>query len=149
MSELRTYEEKLSDVQIQTLIRTAIAQLSYAYTPYSNFQVGAALLAKNGKVYGGCNIENAAYGPSNCAERTAFFKAVSEGVKEFDAICIVGGKDGVLETYTSPCGVCRQVMMEFCSPEDFWIILAVNEKDYKVFRLKELLPMGFGPGNLI
>ena len=144
MSELRTYEEKLSDVQIQTLIRTAIAQLSYAYTPYSNFRVGAALLAKNGKVY-----ENAAYGPSNCAERTAFFKAVSEGVKEFDAICIVGGKDGVLETYTSPCGVCRQVMMEFCSPEDFWIILAVNEKDYKVFRLKELLPMGFGPGNLI
>ena len=95
MSELRTYEEKLSDVQIQTLIRTAIAQLSYAYTPYSNFRVGAALLAKNGKVYGGCNIENAAYGPSNCAERTAFFKAVSEGVKEFDAICIVGGKDGV------------------------------------------------------
>ncbi len=149
MSELRTYEEKLSDVQIQTLIRTAIAQLSYAYTPYSNFRVGAALLAKNGKVYGGCNIENAAYGPSNCAERTAFFKAVSEGVKEFDAICIVGGKDGVLETYTSPCGVCRQVMMEFCSPEDFWIILAVSEKDYKVFRLKELLPMGFGPGNLI
>ena len=149
MSELRTYEEKLSDDQIQTLIRTAIAHPSYAYTPYSNFRVGAALLAKNGKVYGGCNIENAAYGPSNCAERTAFFKAVSEGVKEFDAICIVGGKDGVLETYTSPCGVCRQVMMEFCSPEDFWIILAVNEKDYKVFRLKELLPMGFGPGNLI
>ena len=148
MSELRTYEEKLSDVQIQTLIRTAIAQLSYAYTPYSNFRVGAALLAKNGKVYGGCNIENAAYGPSNCAERTAFFKAVSEGVKEFDAICIVGGKDGVLETYTSPCGVCRQVMMEFCNPETFQIILAISKEEYKIFTLKELLPIGFGPENL-
>ena len=131
------------------LIQKALEARKNAYCPYSHFQVGAALLAGNGQVFSGCNIENAAYGPSNCAERTAFFKAVSEGVKEFDAICIVGGKDGVLETYTSPCGVCRQVMMEFCSPEDFWIILAVNEKDYKVFRLKELLPMGFGPGNLI
>ena len=134
---------------IEQLIDLAIKQLEFSYVPYSHFKVGAALLAKGGEIYTGCNIENAAYTPTNCAERTAFFKAVSEGVKEFDAICIVGGKDGVLETYTSPCGVCRQVMMEFCSPEDFWIILAVSEKDYKVFRLKELLPMGFGPGNLI
>ena len=101
------------------LIETAIEQLKYSYTPYSGFKVGAALLAKNGTVYTGCNIENAAYTPTNCAERTAFFKAVSEGVKEFDAICIVGGKDGVLTEYAPPCGVCRQVMMEFCDPEEF------------------------------
>ena len=101
------------------LIETAIEQLKYSYTPYSGFKVGAALLAKNGTVYTGCNIENAAYTPTNCAERTAFFKAVSEGVKEFDAICIVGGKNGVLTEYAPPCGVCRQVMMEFCDPEEF------------------------------
>lgn len=134
--------------QIQKMIETAIAQLAYSYVPYSGFRVGAALLAKNGTVYTGCNIENAAYTPSNCAERTAFFKAVSEGVKEFDAICIVGGQDGVLTGYTPPCGVCRQVMMEWCNPEEFDIILAVDTEHYQVFKLKELLPMGFGPGNL-
>lgn len=148
MNENRTDTGKLSDVQIKELIRTAIGQLAYSYTPYSHFRVGAALLGKNGKIYGGCNIENAAYTPTNCAERTAFFKAVSEGVHEFTAICIVGGKDGVLTAYTSPCGVCRQVMMEFCSPEDFLVILAISEEDYQIYRLKELLPMGFGPGNL-
>ncbi len=148
MNESGTNAGKLSDVQIKELIHTAIGQLAYSYTPYSDFRVGAALLAKNGKIYGGCNIENAAYTPTNCAERTAFFKAVSEGVREFEAICIVGGKDGILSKYTSPCGVCRQVMMEFCSPEDFQIILAVSEEDYQICQLKELLPMGFGPGNL-
>ena len=120
-------------------------QLDYSYVPYSHFHVGAALLAKNGTVYRGCNIENAAYTPSNCAERTAFFKAVSEGVKEFSAICVVGGMNG---EYTPPCGVCRQVMMEFCDPETFKIILATDTEHYQVFRLTELLPMGFGPGNL-
>ena len=90
--------------------------------------------------YGGCNIENAAYGPSNCAERTAFFKAVSEGERQFDAICIVGGKDGVLTEYAAPCGVCRQVMMEFCDPETFQIILATSREQYEVFTLRELLP---------
>ena len=103
------------------LIETAIEQLQYSYTPYSGFKVGAALLAKNGVIYTGCNIENAAYTPTNCAERTAFFKAVSEGVKEFEAICIVGGKEGILTEYAPPCGVCRQVMMEFCDPEEFEI----------------------------
>ena len=103
---------------INHLIDTAIHQLKYSYTPYSNFKVGAALLAKNGQVYTGCNIENAGYTATNCAERTAFFKAVSEGVKEFQAICVVGGKAGVLTEYTAPCGVCRQVMMEFCNPEE-------------------------------
>lgn len=138
----------MEKAQIQKMIETAIAQLAYSYVPYSGFRVGAALLAKNGTVYTGCNIENAAYTPSNCAERTAFFKAVSEGVKEFDAICIVGGQDGVLTGYTPPCGVCRQVMMEWCDPETFDIILAVDTEHYQVFKLKELLPMGFGPSNL-
>lgn len=133
---------------IEELIDRAMKQLNFSYSPYSGFQVGAALLTKDGKVYTGCNVENAAYGPSNCAERTAFFKAVSEGERQFQAICIVGGKGGVLTDYTSPCGVCRQVMMEFCEPEEFLIILAVSKKDYKIFKLKELFPMGFGPGNL-
>ena len=130
------------------LIETAIEQLKYSYTPYSGFKVGAALLAKNGTVYTGCNIENAAYTPSNCAERTAFFKAVSEGERKFSAICIVGGMNGIAVDYTAPCGVCRQVMMEFCQPETFQIILAVDEENYKVCSLWELFPFGFGPDNL-
>ena len=125
------------------LIEISIEQLKYSYTPYSGFKVGAALLAKNGSVYTGCNIENAAYTPTNCAERTAFFKAVSEGVKEFDAICIVGGKDGVLTEYAPPCGVCRQVMMEFCDPERFRIVLGKGDLSFREYTLKELLPLGF------
>ena len=132
----------------QMLIEKAIEQLQFSYTPYSNFKVGAALLAKNGTIYEGCNIESASYTPTNCAERTAFFKAVSEGVREFDAICIVGGKDGVLTEYAAPCGVCRQVMMEFCNPDTFQIILATSKEQYEIFTLKELLPLGFGPNNL-
>ncbi len=134
---------------IEEMIEIAIEQLAFSYTPYSDFRVGAALLTKEGKIYTGCNIENAAYGPTNCAERTAFFKAVSEGVKEFDAICIVGGNHGILTEYASPCGVCRQVMMEFCDPETFQVILAVSKEQYQVFTLKELLPLGFGPNNLV
>ena len=138
----------MTETKIQELIETAAAQLAFSYTPYSHFKVGAALLAKNGRVYTGCNIENAAYTPTNCAERTAIFKAVSEGVREFEAICIVGGPEGELLDYTPPCGVCRQVMMEFCSPGEFEIILAKGEEDYKIFKLRDLLPLGFGPGNL-
>lgn len=134
--------------QIQKMIDLAIEQLSFAYAPYSGFQVGAALLTKEGKMYTGCNIENAAYSSTNCAERTAFFKAVSEGERQFQAICIVGGKNGVLTDYTAPCGVCRQVMMEFCNPDSFQIILAKDRETYKMFSLRELLPMGFGPDNL-
>ena len=130
------------------LIQEAITAMQYSYTPYSHFRVGAALLTKSGKLYRGCNIENAAYTPTNCAERTAFFKAVSEGELEFEAICVVGGKDGKLEEYAPPCGVCRQVMMEFCDPETFRIILATDEVHYTEYTLKELLPLGFGPGNL-
>lgn len=132
----------------EEMIELAIKQLSYSYTPYSGFKVGAALLTKGGKFYTGCNIENAAYTPTNCAERTAFFKAVSEGEREFAAICIVGGKDGVLTEYAAPCGVCRQVMMEFCNLDTFQIILATSKEQYEIFTLKELLPLGFGPANL-
>lgn len=132
----------------EELVCLAVEAMAYAYTPYSGFRVGAALLTREGKVYQGCNIENAAYTPTNCAERTAFFKAVSEGQREFDAICIVGGKEGVLSSYTAPCGVCRQVMMEFCDPETFRVILAKDEEHWQEYRLRDLLPMGFGPDNL-
>ena len=134
--------------QIKKLIQSALVQRKYAYAPYSNFKVGASLLTKSGKIYTGCNIENAAYTPTNCAERTAFFKAVSEGEHEFLAICIVGGKEAEPTSYTAPCGVCRQVMMEFCEYETFPIILATSETEYTVMTLKEMLPLGFGPGNL-
>jgi len=132
----------------EELIQIATAQLKFSYAPYSDFRVGAALLAENGTIYTGCNIENAAYTPTNCAERTAFFKAVSEGVREFQAICIVGGKNGILTEYVAPCGVCRQVMMEFCNPRTFQIILAVSTEKYAVFSLDELFPLGFGSENL-
>lgn len=133
------------------LIAEAFDAQSRAYVPYSHFCVGAALLSKNGKIFHGCNIENASYTPTNCAERTAFFKAVSEGVREFDAIAIVGNKEGTPRgegELCPPCGVCRQVMREFCDPETFRVILAVSEENYRVFLLKELLPMSFGPEDL-
>ncbi len=139
----------MEQVMVEKLIDTTIEQLKFSYTPYSNFKVGAALLTKSGKIYTGCNIENASYTPTNCAERTAFFKAVSEGVRDFQAICIVGGKDGKLTGYTAPCGVCRQVMMEFCNPKTFQIILAVDKERYEIYTLEELMPLGFGPLNLV
>ena len=134
--------------QIQEMIDLAIEQLSFSYTPYSGFKVGASLLTKSNRMFTGCNIENAAYSPTNCAERTAFFKAVSEGEREFQAICIVGGQDGILTEYAAPCGVCRQVMMKFCNPHTFQIILATSREQYEIFTLEELLPKGFGPDNL-
>lgn len=126
----------------ETLIQKALEMLDFSYVPYSHFHVGSALLSKDGKVYGGCNIENSSYSPTNCAERTAFFKAVSEGVKDFDAIAVVGGHDGIVKDFCPPCGVCRQVMREFCS-KDFKIILAKTTKEYKVYTLEELLPESF------
>lgn len=134
--------------QVEEMIELAIRQMDFSYAPYSHFRVGAALLSKGGKIYTGCNIENAGFSSTNCAERTAFFKAVSEGTTEFTAICIVGGKDGILTEYASPCGVCRQVMMEFCDPDTFEIILAKNKDEYKIYTLGELLPFGFGPADL-
>lgn len=124
------------------LIKKAKEASKYAYVPYSGFSVGAALLTKSKKIYTGCNIENAAYSPTNCAERTAFFKAVSEGERDFAAIAIVGGLNGDFKDYCSPCGVCRQVMSEFCS-SDFKIILGKNGEDFRVFTLGELLPESF------
>ena len=133
----------------QELVKQALAARKFAYVPYSKFRVGAAVLAKNGAIYTGCNIENAAYTPTNCAERTAFFKAVSEGERSFTAIAVVGGPEGASEfDWCAPCGVCRQVMKEFCHEDAFQIILARSVKEYKVYTLAELLPMGFGPDNL-
>ena len=123
------------------LILEAIEARKNAYTPYSHFQVGAALEGAGGAVYRGCNIENAAYTPSNCAERTAFFKAVSEGERSFRRIAIVAGPEGEALIHTAPCGVCRQVMMEF-APE--LTVICLNKKgESKKFALKELLPYGF------
>lgn len=131
------------------LIELAYEAREHAYTPYSGYQVGAALLTRDGKIYQGCNIENAAYGPTNCAERTAFFKAVYEGEREFAAIAIVGGKAGTrIGDMCAPCGVCRQVMREFCDPEEFCIILEDGKGGLVNLKLEELLPMSFGPSNL-
>ena len=127
------------------LIDAAKAMLVRSYAPYSHFHVGAALLCADGTIFTGCNIENAAYGPSNCAERTAFFKAVSEGARDFTAIAIVGGPDGIIKDFCPPCGVCRQVMREFCDPETFLILLMNGEGERKEHTLTELLPESFGP----
>lgn len=133
----------------EELVRQAFEARNKAYAPYSHHKVGAALLGKNGVVYQGCNVENAGYTPTNCAERTAFFKAVSEGQLEFEAIAIVGGMEDAKElNYCAPCGVCRQVMMEFCNPKTFAVIMARSLTDYKEMTLEELLPLGFGPANL-
>ena len=136
------HNEKLSETLIQTLIETAVKQLRFSYTPYSHFKVGAALLAADGTIYTGCNIENAAFTPTNCAERTAFFKAVSEGKRDFVKIAIVGGKKGEM-TAPAPCGVCLQVMSEFCKADEFEIVMAKSEEDYRSKRLSELLPSSF------
>lgn len=133
----------------EELIEIALEARTLAYTPYSHFQVGAALLGTNGVIYKGCNVENASYPATNCAERTAFFRAVADGQREFEAIAIVGGKeDAEAFEFCAPCGICRQVMREFCVPETFEIILAKSRTDYQVFTLEELLPMSFGPENL-
>lgn len=125
------------------LINKAIEATKFSYVPYSNFRVGAAILAKNGKIYTGCNIENASYTPTNCAERTAIFKAVSEGVTEFEKIAIVGGPEGNLLNSCAPCGVCRQVIAEFAD-EDFEMILGNSEDNFKVYNFfKEVLPLSF------
>lgn len=132
-------------MNIPELIHKAIAAREFAYAPYSNFCVGAALLTKSGKIYTGCNVENAGYSATNCAERTAFFKAVSEGEREFAAIAIVGGPRGPLTEYCSPCGVCRQVMAEFCDPDEFLVVHGKTPEDYKQFTLREMLPEGGFP----
>lgn len=130
------------------LIEKAKEAMMLAYAPYSEYFVGAALLCADGKIYTGCNIENAAYSPTNCAERTAFFKAVSEGERDFEAIAVVGGHKGAVKGTFPPCGVCRQVMAEFCSHDKFKVILG-NAEGYEVYTLSELLPLGFDKNIMI
>ncbi|HCR43036.1 MAG TPA: cytidine deaminase [Ruminococcaceae bacterium] len=133
----------------EEMLQKAAEARRRAYAPYSHFTVGAALLTKSGKLFTGCNIESASYSPSNCAERTAFFKAVSEGERSFVQIAVAGGQEHEEPSEECPpCGVCRQVMMEFCDPDTFRIILAGSGGSPHAFKLKELLPRGFGPKNL-
>lgn len=129
--------------QLASLAKQA---MEHSYSPYSGYRVGAALLCKDGSVYTGCNIENAGYSATNCAERTAFFKAVSEGKKEFSAIAICGGKDGMIEGLFPPCGVCRQVMREFC--EDDFEIYLLTKDGIETYTLGELLPVSFQPDTI-
>ena len=129
------------------LCAAAIAAMKNAYVPYSGYRVGAALLTKGGRVYTGCNIENASYTPTVCAERTAVFKAVSEGERDFAMLAVCGGKNGVIAGAFPPCGVCRQVLAEFCPPE-FPVLLITGENSFTRLPLGELLPMGFGPSYL-
>ena len=128
------------------LMKFAVEAREMAYAPYSKFRVGAALLAKSGKVYKGCNVENAAYSPTNCAERTALFKAVSEGDREFTAIAIVGGMDEAIADFCAPCGVCRQVLAEFCD-KDFRLVLG-SPDNLKAYTFEEILPFAFGKADL-
>jgi cytidine deaminase len=134
-------------LELSNLIKSALKAREFSYAPISGFRVGAALLSKSGRVYTGCNIENASFTPTNCAERTAFFKAVSEGEREFEAIAVAGGYGEEPVDYCPPCGVCRQVMLEFCA-SDFTVILAKSEQDYKTYTLEELIPHSFGPSDL-
>ena len=134
-------------METKELITQALSAREHAYAPYSGFMVGAALLCKDGTVYTGCNIENAAFTPTNCAERTAFFKAVSDGITHFSRIAIAGGqRNGALQI-CPPCGICLQVMMEFCDPDHFEVILGDGENDI-TYLLRDLLPKGFGPENI-
>lgn len=139
----------MENEQRKELIEAALEARSLAYAPYSHYTVGAALLTADGKIYQGGNIENASYGATNCAERTAFFKAVSNGERRFRAIAVAGGREGELpETYAYPCGICRQVMAEFCDKE-FVVIAARNQDDYVQCRLEEILPFAFGADNIV
>jgi len=140
--------EMISLEKKKELIIIAIENLMNSYAPYSGFNVSAAVLMSSGKIYTGVNVENASYPAGICAERNAIFKAISEGEKEIDAICIVGGKGAKIEDYCPPCGICRQVMREFANPKEMLIILAKTEDDFKEYTLDELLPESFGPEEL-
>jgi len=134
---------ELNNIDKVKLVRAALDARKCAYAPYSHFTVGAALLAGDETVFTGGNIENASYGAANCAERTAIFKAVSEGERRFAAIAIAGGREGEIPSdYAYPCGICRQVMGEFCD-DDFIVLVAKSEDDYLELKLSELLPYGF------
>ena len=134
----------MTDLELMQLAEEA---RKFSYCPYSNFAVGAALLTCDGKVYTGCNVESSSYTPTNCAERTAVFKAVSEGEREFAAIAVIGAPEGEKGKFCAPCGVCRQVLREFCEPETFRVLLGTTES-VKAYTLAELLPASFGPADL-
>ncbi len=129
------------------LCKEAIDAMKNAYAPYSGYKVGAALLTEKGKLFAGCNIENAAYTPTVCAERVALFNAISSGERNFTAIAVAGGKDGVISGAFPPCGVCRQVMAEFCA-HDFTVLVVTGEDSYKKYTLNELFPQAFTPKNI-
>ncbi|MBR5202275.1 MAG: cytidine deaminase [Clostridia bacterium] len=129
------------------LFNVAKDSMKNSYAPYSNYNVGAALLCKSGNVYKGCNLENASYSLTNCAERTALFSAIANGEKEFEAICVVGGKSGVVTDYATPCGACRQALAEFCN-DDFKVYVGINEDNIKEYTLSELLPYSFNKSKL-
>ena len=133
----------MDNLPIKELIQTALDARKNAYAPYSHYQVGAALLSSDGTIYSCCNIENASYGATNCAERTAFFSAVSEGKRDFLAIAITGGLEGEeISDYAVPCGICRQIMQEFCG-DDFQVIVAKSTEDFRQYPFSEILPFGF------
>ena len=140
-----------ANIPIPELIKSAVAARNKAYAPYSGYLVGAAVLTRDDRIYTGINIENASYGASNCAERTAIFKAVSEGNVKIKAVAVVGGiKERPVTDFAYPCGICRQVMREFClAPDELVVIVAKNETEYRTFTLNDLLPMSFGPDKLI
>ena len=136
--------ENKNEIDAAVLIQAALDARENAYVPYSHYAVGAALLTEEGEIFSGCNIENASYGATNCAERTAFFQAVSQGERKFCAIAITGGMEGEMPVeYAYPCGICRQVMREFCR-DDFKVIVAKSVGDFQEYRLEEILPFGFG-----
>ena len=141
-------QEFYAENEQKALIDAARAARSQSYSPYSHYQVGAAILTKGGDIYTGCNIESVSFSPTNCAERTAIFKAVSEGKREFSSIAIVGALEGRPLTFCSPCGVCRQIMREFCDPDTFQILLSQEDYLTRSYSLEELLPLGFGPENI-
>lgn len=140
---------RLEDIPVKELIRSALEARKKAYAPYSGYMVGAAVLTNELRIYTGCNIENASYTPSICAERTAVSKAVSEGWRRLKAVAVVGSPKGdTISQYAFPCGVCRQVLREFADVKRFVVIVAKSEDDYKLYFLNELLPESFGPENL-
>lgn len=145
MSEMSSLDE----IPVREMILAAMDARKKAYAPYSHYQVGAALLTRELRIYTGCNVENAAYSPGICAERVAIVKAVSEGWRKWKAIAVTGGPEGGdIRQFAFPCGICRQVMREFVNPDEFFVIVAKNTEEYRIYRLSELLPEGFGPENL-
>lgn len=149
MDIVEKHREIVEDIPVKELIRSAMDARKKAYAPYSGYMVGAAVLTNELRIYTGCNIENASYGAAICAERTAVSKAVSEGRRGFKAIAVVGSPEGEgITQYAFPCGICRQVMREFCNPDHMIVIVARGEEDYRLYTLSELLPESFGPDNL-